>query len=74
MRNIDLVIVLCGEHTHLATGVAAELSIAQSQRKPYFLLAAYSDKVRKKPTTAVSSDKIYNWTWPNLKAPVGGSR
>src|SRR5256885_1703313 len=44
MDNVDLVIVLCGEHTHRATGVAAELQIAQEKSKPYFLLAAYADK------------------------------
>src|SRR5512143_4104454 len=43
MDNIDVVIVLCGEHTHKASGVAAELTIAQDEKKPYFLLAAYSD-------------------------------
>ena len=30
MDNIDVVIVLCGQHTHTAKGVAAELTIAQS--------------------------------------------
>ena len=74
MDNIDLVIVLCGEHTDRATGVAAEVTIAQEERKPYFLLAAYGDKTCKKPTSAQSSDKVYKWTWDNLKALVGGGR
>jgi len=52
MDNIDVVIVLCGEHTHHASGVAAELSIAQEKYKSYFLLAAYSDRTCTKPTTA----------------------
>ena len=74
MDNIDIVIVLCGEHTHKASGVAAELTIAQEQNKPYFLLAAYADKTCTKPTSAKSSDKVYNWTWPNLKTLIGGGR
>jgi hypothetical protein len=74
MENIDVVIVLCGVFTHLATGVAAELTIAREKSKDYFLLAAYSDKTCMKPTSAQASDKVYNWTWDNLKALIGGAR
>jgi len=74
MGNIDLVIVLCGEYTHTASGVAAEVTIAQEKEVPYFLLAAYPDKSCRKPTTAKSEDKIYKWTWDNLKALIGGAR
>ena len=74
MDNIDLVIVLCGEHTHTASGVAAEVTIAQDKGKPYFLLAAYADKTCTKPSSARSSDKVYKWTWDNLKALTGGAR
>lgn len=74
MDNIDVVIVLCGEHTNRASGVAEELTIAQERNKSYFLLAAYSDKNYTKPTSAKSSDKVYKWTWDNLKALIGGGR
>ena len=74
MDNIDVVIVLCGQSTHAASGVAAELAIAREKGKPYFLLAAYSDKNCTKPTTAQPQDKVYNWTWDNLKALIGGAR
>ncbi|MBX3360382.1 MAG: TIR domain-containing protein [Phycisphaeraceae bacterium] len=74
MDGIDVVIVLCGQSTHLASGVAAELRIAREKGKPYFLLAAYSDKNCTKPTTALPSDKVYRWTWDNLKALIGGAR
>ncbi|TKJ33880.1 MAG: hypothetical protein CEE38_19855 [Planctomycetes bacterium B3_Pla] len=74
MDNIDVVVVLCGEHTHTASGVAAELTIAQDKDKEYFLLKAYPDKTCTKPTSAKSSDKVYNWTWPNLKTLIGGGR
>ena len=45
IRDADLVIVICGEHTHDAVGVAAEVTIAQEENKPYFLLKGR----RKKP-------------------------
>jgi antiphage defense system Thoeris ThsB-like protein len=38
IRRTDLTIVICGESTHTATGVAAELSITREENKPYFLL------------------------------------
>lgn len=74
MDNVDVVIVLCGTKTHTATGVASELSIAREKNKPYFLLAAYSNKNCTKPTSAFASDKVYNWTWDNLKLLIKGNR
>jgi hypothetical protein len=74
IRKVDQVIVLCGEHTHEAIGVSAELKIAQEEKKPYFLLWGYSDKTCTKPTSATGDDKIYKWTWDNLKNLIGGSR
>jgi hypothetical protein len=74
MGNIDVVIVLCGQSTHLANGVAAELAIAREKGKPYFLLAAYTDKTCTAPTSALSTDKVYRWTWDNLKALIRGDR
>lgn len=74
MDNIDVVAVLCGAHTHTASGVAAELTIAKEKGKKYFLLAAYADKACTKPTSASSSDSVYKWTWPNLKNLIGGVR
>lgn len=74
MRNCDQVIVLCGAQTHTAHGVKAELEIAQEIGKPYFLLAGRSNQTCTKPTSAKSNDKMYKWTWPNLKSLVGGGR
>jgi hypothetical protein len=74
MDNIDMVIVLCGEYAHRAAGVSAELTIAQEKSKAYFLLAAYADKTCTKPTSARADDKVYKWTWDNLKALIGGAR
>jgi hypothetical protein len=74
IRSADVVCILCSTTTHTATGVAIELQIAKELKKPYFLLAGYKDKTCKKPTTASSSDKLYNWTWDNLKTLIHGGR
>jgi MTH538 TIR-like domain (DUF1863) len=74
IRGVDQVIVLCGEHTDRATGVSEELIIAREERKPYFLLWGYSDRPCKKPMSATANDKIYKWTWDNLKALIAGNR
>ena len=74
IRASDLVIVICGTNTHTATGVDVELKIAQEEGKPYFLLAGYSDKSCTSPPSAKADDKIYKWTWDNLKKLVRGER
>jgi hypothetical protein len=74
IRRTDLSIVICGEWTHTATGVAAELNITREERKPYFLLWGRSQRICTKPTSAGQSDQLYRWTWENLKALIGGNR
>jgi hypothetical protein len=74
IKGCDVVIVVCGQYTDAATGVSAELEIAQEENIPYFLLWGRNDKTCVKPTVAKSSDKIYNWTWDNLKALINGAR
>lgn len=74
IKGVSIVVVLCGEHTDSATGVSAELAIAQELSKEYFLLKGRSDKICRWPKGAKSTDKMYNWTWDNLKALIGGSR
>lgn len=68
----DQVIVLCGEHTDSASGVNVEVELARELGIPYFLLAGRNGAV--KPTSALSADKLYNWTWPNLKSLIEGNR
>lgn len=74
IKKVDQVIVICGEYTNTATGVAAELKITQEESKPYFLLWGRSDKTCVKPKTAKETDKIYKWTWDNLKRLLNGER
>ena len=74
IRRVDQLIIICGEHTDAATGVSVELEIAQQESKPYFLLWGRTTKNCVKPKSAQATDKIYNWTWDNLKALIGGNR
>ncbi len=74
MDNIDVVVILCGVKTDTAKGVTHELEIAKECGKEYFYLAAYSDKGCVKPKGADSNDKLYKWTWDNLKTLIGGGR
>lgn len=74
IKGCDVVVVLCGEHTDTATGVTAELTIAQEENVPYFLLKGRPDKECKKPNHALSSDAVYKWTWDNLKLLFQGKR
>jgi hypothetical protein len=74
MDNVDIVIIICGEHTHTANGVAAELTMAREAKKPYFLLCGRSEKTCTRPKTALASDKVYKWNWNNLKSLINGER
>ena len=74
IRRTDLTIVICGEQTHTARGVAAELTITQEEGKPYFLLWGRPRGTCTKPAMARSSDKIYRWTWENLRDLIAGAR
>lgn len=74
IRRADVVAVICGDHTDTATGVNVEIRIAQEENKPYFLLAGRVSGKNKKPTAAKATDKMYDWTWDNLKQLIAGSR
>ena len=74
IKRVEQVIVMCGKYTDTATGVNAEIEIARDEKKPYFLLGGRADGGNKKPTAALSTDKMYDWTWDNLKALIAGRR
>lgn len=74
IKESDVVIFLCGNYTDNATGVAAEMSITQEENKNYFLLCGRSNGNVKKPKNSKASDKVYKWTWDNLKKLVQGAR
>ena len=72
IRKSDLVIVMCGEHTHQASGVAGEVMIAQEEEKPYFLLNGRPTKTCTKPGNALASDAMHRGKWKNLRMLIGG--
>lgn len=74
IRSCDVVVILCGEHTDTASGVTAELTIAQEEGIPYFLLRGRSSRPCAWPKPRYVSDKMYNWTWDNLKLLFQGYR
>jgi len=74
IKKVEQVAVICGEHTDTASGVSTEVRMAQEEKKPYFLLDGRKDKTNKKPKSAKPTDKIYNWTWENLKKLIRGAR
>ena len=73
LAYVDVVCVLCGRNMATATGVAQEVTIVQELGKPYFFLAAYPEGCSI-PSTARASDKLYTWTWENLKKLFKGAR
>jgi len=73
IKSCDVMVVLCGKHTNEAKGVTAELSISQEENTPYFLLKGHKNE-SVKPVGTRSSDKMYDWTWDNLKALFRGDR
>ena len=74
IRAVDVVIVVCGHHTNTAVGVSDEIRIARSEGKSYFLLAGRKSGTVERPSAARTSDKLYRWTWPNLKVLIHGGR
>jgi len=74
MRQVDMVVILCGEHTSDAATVNAELKIAKEESIPCFLLWGRAGTKCSKPTSADASERVYRWTWESLTALLRGSR
>ncbi len=74
IQRTKVMAVICGHHTNTAAGVNTETRIAQEIGSPYFLLAGRASGTNRKPTAVRDSDKMYNWTWENLKTLIHGGR
>lgn len=74
IRRTDLTIVICGEHTHDAPGVSAEITIAREEGKPYFLLKGRRRKTCTKPRSALRTDVIHPWRWDTLRRLINETR
>ncbi|MCY4583993.1 MAG: TIR domain-containing protein [Chloroflexi bacterium] len=72
--KVDLTIVICGEHTHDAEGVEAEVTMIQQLKKPYFLLKGRRRKTCTRPKSAPKRKKMHPWTWPTLQKLLADPR
>lgn len=50
------------------------MSITLEEQANYFLLCGRNDENVRKPSNAKKDDKIYKWTWDNLKKLINGAR
>ena len=67
IRKSDLVVVICGQYTHQAVGVEAELTITREMGKRYFLLRGRRGIKCMRPKNARRDDPIHPWKWTGLE-------
>ncbi len=68
IKQSDVVIVICGHHTHQAVGVTAEIGIAREEGVPFHLLRGRKDGwVRRPQGTSWLWDTLHPWTWKKLR-------
>jgi antiphage defense system Thoeris ThsB-like protein len=68
IRRSDVVIVVCGLHTHQAVGVSAEIAIAREEETPFHLLRGRREgTVRRPQGTSWFFDELHPWTWNELR-------
>jgi hypothetical protein len=72
LKQVDCMAVLCGQHTHTAVGIDAEIRIAQELSLPFFLLRGYKNQECTYPSSA--GGKMYDWTWDNVDKLLKGAR
>jgi hypothetical protein len=72
ISEAECVIVLCGEQTHQATGVAVEVQLAQELGRPYFLLSGTRRGAPTRPRHARGDDKIWTYRWPTVLTLLSG--
>lgn len=66
----DIVIFICGDNTHTAPGVEAEMTITQQLRKRYILLKGRPNRECSRPKGANSSKKILPWSWKTINSQL----
>lgn len=64
ISRVDRVLIMVGPTTYKASGVLAEVDIANALRKPIFQVIGYRDT---KPTAVPNAGQLYEWNWDNLK-------
>ncbi|MDE0226503.1 MAG: hypothetical protein OXP28_15425 [Gammaproteobacteria bacterium] len=66
IAQADVVVFICGENTHSAKGVEAEMTLTRQLRKHYFLLKGRRHVTCSKPRNACRSDVIHRWSWSRI--------
>ena len=74
IKRVDQVIVICGAHTHQATGVSTEIAIAREAKEPDFLLRGRASGRVRRPRGTWFWETVYPWTWDTLRAITTGKR
>ena len=70
MAGVDVVVVLCGEHTDDSANVNCELGAALQEDKPYLLLWARRSAMCTRPVGAKPNDHFYTCTWDVVSTQV----
>jgi hypothetical protein len=73
ISNVDVLLVICGEHADTAHNVNYEIAVAREQNKPYLLLDGRPGRSTK-PTTALETDQILDWSPHTLWSPVDAAQ
>ena len=71
IERAELVIFICGENTHSARGVEAEMSITRAASKQYILLKGRRHTHCTRPKNASHWETMHPWTWHTLKQLIG---
>lgn len=69
IQRSDVMIVVCGLHTHQAVGVTDEIEIARDESVRYHLLKGRkAGTVRRPMGTSWFFDDLHPWTWKELES------
>jgi hypothetical protein len=72
IKRCACVIVVCGHHTHRATGVADEIAIAREEGIPFWLLKGRKNGLCRRPQgTSFLWDTLHEWSWKNIETMCG---
>ena len=66
IAQAHVVVFICGENTHSANGVEAEMTLTRQLRKRYFLLKGRRGVTSSRPRNARRSDVIHRWSWRRI--------
>jgi hypothetical protein len=66
IRDVEQVIVICGEHTEDSLRMSSELRIAQEEKTPFILLWGRRERMCTMPARVPRAGCMYSWTWENL--------